>query len=246
MSAVVALADSGLGEWLLERLAFGGCGNEPTLIVFRRALPCSVASCEPRAPSAEARGLCEFDCDLSPARVGRAEEDTVRPSAAKGGELRDNVVERSSCSTLLVEFSVSPLRIFGTGNDGNDGSGTVGGLSEGRLGRGRVAAIEQQDVDGQSLDEEDHVSRARFRPRPQTTIHEVFCSFTRVVGSCGMRVWLPIMSMYVFLRSGGDGQGNLNQRAWPHKDDRPELQAESYGKAVSNDTGMYGVLRGSL
>lgn len=174
-SAVVALADSGLGEWLLERLAFGGCGNEPTLIVFRRVLPCSAASWEPRAPSAEARGVCEFDCDLSPARVGRAEEDTVRPSAAKGGELRDDVVERSSCSTLLLEFSVSPLRIFGRGNDG---SGPVGGLSEGRLGRGRVAAIEQQDVDGQKSRREDHMSRARFRPRPRTTVHEVSFSFT--------------------------------------------------------------------
>lgn len=98
------------------------------LTVLRSVLPAG------KAPAGES-GRVEMDaCEegggfpLEDGRIGRADEETARLAAAGAGS-REPEVARDADAVPTLE-----TRDFATGNEG---SGPVGGATEGREGRGR-------------------------------------------------------------------------------------------------------------
>jgi hypothetical protein len=142
-SESLCVDDVEVGELPLEEglAAFGGCGNEPTLIVFRNGrvpLGAGDGAFEPAgvAGMLDAEPTCFCLARPIDFGVGRP-EDTLRGVAAgaasseapEEGRVADGVV-----GVLLTEpFLVRDI--------GRAGSGVFGGPNDGRDGRGSVVAM---------------------------------------------------------------------------------------------------------
>jgi hypothetical protein len=131
-----------VGELPLDegRAAFGGCGNAPTLIVFRSGLgpfgagegafdPAGVLAILDTEPACFCFGI---PLDLG---VGRP-DDTLLPAGVTAGAAS---CDRPPSDCLGVEGPLlDPFLVLETGRAGK---GAFGGPSDGREGRGRVVVM---------------------------------------------------------------------------------------------------------